>query len=267
MVGNRRTETPRDGTESVLGYPVVSAGLDGCVEAILDAIRSGGRCRWLACMNPHSYAVALDQPRFREALLAADWLVPDGAGIVLASRLLKGSIRTRVTGADLFLCLHRRLDEQGGASVFFLGATKETLAIIRARMARDHPGLRVAGTLSPPFRERFTREEDEAIISAVNRARPDLLWVGMTAPKQELWLHEHRDRLDARFAGAIGAVFDFYSGRVKRSPPIFQRLGLEWLPRLVQQPRRLWRRTFVSAPRFLLDVARAAIAGTPDRGR
>lgn len=98
--------------------------------------------------------------------------------------------------------------------------------------------------------------ELEAMIAAINQASPDILWVGMTAPKQEKWIHQNLHRLDVRFVAAIGAVFDFYTGRVKRSHPIFQRLGLEWLPRLVQEPRRLWRRMFVSAPIFLWHVVR-----------
>lgn len=248
------------GTEPILGYSVANAGTDGCVSAMMRALGGSASCRWLACLNPHSYVVARDQPSFRDALSSCDWLLPDGAGIVLASRLLGGSIRSRVTGMDAFIGLTRALDQQGGGSVFFLGSTEETLRLIRDRMAREFPRVRVAGTHAPPYRDTFSAEDDDAMIEAVNRARPDVLWVGMTAPKQELWLHEHRDQLEVKVAAAIGAVFDFYSGRVKRSHPVFQRLGLEWLPRLVRQPRRLWRRTFVSAPRFLLDVLRATPA-------
>ncbi len=86
---------------------------------------------------------------------------------------------------------------------------------------------------------------------AINTAKPDVLWVGMTAPKQEKWIHQHRDQLDVKFIGAIGAVFDFYTGKVKRSHPVFQKMGLEWLPRLLREPRRLFRRNFVSSPKFL----------------
>jgi len=92
------------------------------------------------------------------------------------------------------------------------------------------------------------------MIEAVNRAGPDVLWVGMTAPKQEKWIHQNKDKLNVKFIGAVGAVFDFYAGNVKRSHPWFQEHGLEWLPRLLQEPRRLWRRTFVSAPLFLCMV-------------
>ncbi|WP_413904703.1 WecB/TagA/CpsF family glycosyltransferase [Candidatus Skiveiella danica] len=209
-------------------------------------------------MNPHSYAVALDDMDFASALKSADWLVPDGVGVVFASRLLGGAVKTRVTGSDVFEGLHARMNARKGMSVFFLGASEETLALIRARMAVDYPAIRVAGTYSPPFKPEYSTAELDEMITAVNAARPDVLWVGMTAPKQEKWIFQNLHRLDVKFAGAVGAVFDFYVGKVKRSHPVFQDMGLEWLPRLLRQPVRLWRRTFVSAPIFVWHVVRQA---------
>ncbi|MBK7991242.1 MAG: WecB/TagA/CpsF family glycosyltransferase [Comamonadaceae bacterium] len=213
---------------------------------------------WLACLNPHSYAVALEDQAFLEALRSADWLIPDGVGVVLAGRLLGASIPERVTGSDIFYGLHQRMNAAGGFSVFFLGASEETQALIRARMAVDYPAIRVAGTYSPPFKPEYSAAELDEMITAVNLARPDVLWVGMTAPKQEKWIFQNLHRLDVKFAGAVGAVFDFYVGKVKRSHPAFQDMGLEWLPRLLRQPVRLWRRTFVSAPIFVWHVVRQA---------
>jgi N-acetylglucosaminyldiphosphoundecaprenol N-acetyl-beta-D-mannosaminyltransferase len=246
-------------TESILGYEVLAEPPQKCVDGIVRSLKHAAQCRWLACMNPHSYAESLRNPSFHAALKEADWLVPDGAGMLLASRLLGGALRERVTGSDVFFGVNEALAHSGGGSVFFLGSTEETLACIRKRMAEDYPTVRVAGTLSPPFKPEYTPQELDSMIQAINEAAPDVLWVGMTAPKQELWIHFNRDRLRVKFAAAIGAVFDFYTGRVKRSHPFFQRFGLEWLPRLIQEPRRLWRRTFVSAPVFLMDAARAAL--------
>lgn len=249
--------------ERILGYAIDALSMEGCVADIFEStagqVDGERRCKWLACMNPHSYAVSLDDVKFAEALQAAEWLVPDGSGMVLASRILGGEIRDRVTGSDVFYGLHQRMNAVGGMSVFFLGATEETLVLIRKRMARDYPDVRVAGTYSPPFKPSYSPAELDEMINAINGAEPDVLWVGMTAPKQEKWIYENRARLNVRFAGAIGAVFDFYTGRVKRSHPVFQRLGMEWLPRLVQQPRRLWRRMFVSAPIFLWHVVKARL--------
>lgn len=139
---------------------------------------------------------------------------------------------------------------------YFLGSTPETLAAIERRMVLDYPNLILAGTFSPPFKADYSEAELADMIDAINASSADVLWVGLTAPKQEKWIHQNRARLNVRFAGAIGAVFDFYTGRIKRSHPVYQKLGLEWLPRLLQEPRRLWRRMGVSAPIFLWHVFR-----------
>ncbi len=252
-------------TEDIAGYQVSTLGVSDCVRDVVDWINEGKktksieRCRWLACLNPHSYAVSLEDLEFSRALRDADWLIPDGAGIVLASKILGGQISERVTGSDIFKGVLEALDQAGGCSVFFLGATEETLTAIRSRMAVDFPRIRVAGTYSPPFKPDYSQDELDAMIQAINEASPDVLWVGMTAPKQEKWIHAQCDRLNIKFAAAIGAVFDFYTGQVKRSHPAFQRLGLEWLPRLVQEPRRLWRRMLISAPIFLWCVLKEKI--------
>ena len=245
--------------ENIADYAVSTQSVSACVAdlvAWIEQAQPDPPCRWLACLNPHSYVVALDDPPFAQALHAADWLIPDGAGIVLASKLLGGQIRERVTGSDIFREVQIELNRAGGYRVFFLGSTEATLAAIRQRLAHDYPNLDVAATYSPPFKAEFSAADNQAMIAAINAAAPDVLWVGMTAPKQEKWLHQHHAQLNVKFAAAVGAVFDFYSGRVKRSHPVFQRLGLEWLPRLLQQPRRLWRRMGVSAPIFLWHVLR-----------
>jgi N-acetylglucosaminyldiphosphoundecaprenol N-acetyl-beta-D-mannosaminyltransferase len=242
-------------SESLLDYRVVNDDLDRCVDSIGAWIATGDRGKWFACMNPHSWVVARTNPAFAEALNQADWLVPDGQGIVLASRVFGGEIRQRVTGSDIFTGINGLLDRTGGR-VFFLGSTEETLAGIRQRVERDWPGIEVAGTWSPPFVPRFTADDTSRMIDAINAARPQVLWVGMTAPKQEMWVSENIHRLETvRFAGAIGAVFDFHTGTIRRSHPLFLKTGLEWLPRLLREPRRLWRRNFVSSPLFLLHLA------------
>ena len=250
---------PRE-TEPILGFTVRHDSLGGCVGEVLGGLSAGQRC-WLACFNPHSYVATLSRPAFRDALRSADWLVPDGVGVVLASRFLGGSIRQRVTGSDIFSAVNTALQDRGGGSVFFLGSTEDTLSAIRERMAHDWPDVQVVGTWSPPFKPVFSGEDNEEMARRINAAHPDVLWVGMTAPKQEEWIHAMLPRLEVRFAGAVGAVFDFYAGRVRRSHPFFQRLGLEWLPRLIREPRRLWRRTFVSAPIFFWHVLRARLSG------
>ena len=240
--------------EEILGYMVDSCGKDQCVNDIKEWIVSGDQCRWLACLNPHSYVMSLDDELFAQALHNADWLVPDGFGILLASKLMGGRIRERVTGSDIFWELHDALNQLGGFSVFFLGSTEKTLSIIQKKMLHDFPDIRVAGAYSPPYKTEFAEDDNRLIVEAINRVKADVVWVGMTAPKQEKWICQNKDALNVKFIGAVGAVFDFYSGKVKRSHPIFQRVGLEWLPRLIQEPRRLWRRVGISGPIFLWHV-------------
>ena len=212
-------------------------------------------------MNPHSYVEALRMPEMSNALKSSDWLLPDGIGVVLASRILSGHIPGRITGNDVFHGLLSRLNELGDRSVFFLGSTEDTLAEIGDRLSRDYPKVKLAGTCSPPFKTTFSDDDCDAMVRAINNANPDVLWVGMTAPKQEIWIRDNIHRLETvKFVGAIGAVFDFYAGKVKRSHPFYQHAGLEWLPRLIREPRRLWRRTFVSAPVFMWHVLKARYA-------
>ena len=245
-------------SEDILGFAVNCQSVDACIDSILNHIcletSVSSAPKWLACLNPHSYAVSKEDDIFERSLKSADWLIPDGIGIVLASRFGKKAIRNRITGADIFFGLHRRINEETPLKVFFLGSTENTLAAIEKKMGSDYPRIKVVGTYSPPFKPVFSEEDVGVMIDRINSSHADVLWVGMTAPKQEKWIFENINRLNVRFVGAVGAVFDFYIGNVKRSHPFFQRCGLEWLPRLMQQPRRLWRRTFVSAPVFIFDL-------------
>jgi N-acetylglucosaminyldiphosphoundecaprenol N-acetyl-beta-D-mannosaminyltransferase len=242
--------------ENILGYKVNTFSVEDCVDGIFESLRNGKRT-WLACFNPHSYATTLKDKIFTKALKDADWLVPDGAGVVLASRILGGNIHNRVTGSDVFSGLNRRMNDAGLMRVYFLGATDETLSAIVKKMAQDYPHIKVAGVYSPPFKDVYSSAEISNMIKTVNSAAPDVLWVGMSAPKQEKFIFENRARMNVKFVAAVGAVFDFYSGNVKRDKDSWLVThGLEWLPRLLQEPGRLWRRMFVSAPIFVWHLMR-----------
>ena len=251
------------GRENINGFEVAQCGKEECARAVLAQLKESDSVRvgpiWLACFNPHSYAVSKKDFGFRSALHSADYLIPDGIGVVLASVVLGGVIRRRVTGFDFFQEMMGGLDKAGGGTVFFLGSSTDTLHSITLKCGREFPNVNVAGTFSPEYAEDFSEAQNQQMIAAINAVKPDILWVGLTAPKQEKWIFEMAPQLDVKFAAGIGAVFDFYIGKVRRSPKIFQRLGLEWLPRLLQEPRRLWRRTFVSAPIFCLDVFKSYI--------
>ena len=203
-------------------------------------------------INAHSFVVAQKDAEFAEAVMQADALLPDGVSIVKACRWLgtKNAPDGKIAGADLFVYEMEKLNEKGG-TCFFLGSSPKTLDLIVEKAANVYPNIRIK-TYSPPYKPVFTPEENQEMVDAVNAADPDLLWVGMTAPKQEKWLHDHWPELNIRcHAGAIGAVFDFFAGTVERAPQKWIDLGLEWLYRFLKEPRRTWRRYLVNNPKFL----------------
>ena len=244
-------------TESIVGYPVCREPVSSIVKQITDRIQHVRRpCCYFSCLNPHAVEMAAGDPAFQAALLDADFLTADGVGVVYVSLLTGGKIGQRITGMDVFVHLTRAMNDTGNMSCYFLGSTEETLKKVRDRIALEFPHVKVSGTYSPPFKPEFDAHDTEEMIQRINESRADVLWVGLTAPKQEKWIHRNRHRLDVAFAGPIGAAFDFYAGNIKRAGPTLQKLGLEWLPRLVQEPRRLWKRTFISAPSFFLRSVR-----------
>jgi N-acetylglucosaminyldiphosphoundecaprenol N-acetyl-beta-D-mannosaminyltransferase len=254
--GSVQAGSPMAKDEQILGFRITGVGSDDLVARIVQRLDGDGRPLFLACANPHSLVEARRHTASREALQSADYLIPDGVGIVMASRILGGRIRQRLTGTDAFLGLSRALDKKGENRCFFLGSDCSTLERIARRFKVDFPRLVVVGRLAPPHKQDFSPDDDRFMVDAVNSVAADILWVGMTALKQEKWVFRNRSRLNVRFIGAIGAVFDFYAGTKRRSPEWALRKGLEWLPRLLWEPRRLWRRTIVSAPVFLWLVLR-----------
>ena len=186
--------------------------------------------------------------------MASDFIIPDGVGIVMAARVLAGKKIEKIAGSDLHEVIINALNERK-SSCFYLGSSDATLRKIRERLSREHPAVRV-GSFSPPYKIVFNDDDNISMINAVNEFNPDVLFVGMTAPKQEKWVHKNRHLINAPVICAIGAVFDFYAGTVKRPGKFWISIGLEWLPRLLREPRRLWRRTLISTPLFIWFVLR-----------
>jgi N-acetylglucosaminyldiphosphoundecaprenol N-acetyl-beta-D-mannosaminyltransferase len=242
------------GTVNILGFNISNAGLAADVGQAFDYIKNNQKAKYMACANPHSLVEAASDSVFNQALHQADVLLPDGAGILVAAKLLKLHVPERVAGTEFFLALTELCNQQDNVRIFFLGSTDFVLEKLVERVKRDFPKVDVCGVYSPPFKAEFSEADNAEMIAAINTAKPNVLWVGMTAPKQEKWILANKDQLDVNFIGAIGAVFDFYAGTKKRAPQWICKLGLEWLPRLLREPKRLWKRNFVSTPLFLLAV-------------
>ncbi len=206
-------------------------------------------------INAHSYNTARRDPLFAEALTQGDVLIPDGVSIVKACRWIGAKSRPeeRIAGWDLFEYEMQRFERKGG-TVMFMGSSERVLRLIVDRAAEVYPHLRVV-TYSPPYKPEFSDDDNRAIIAAINAARPDLLWIGMTAPKQEKWTYSHWQELHIDcHVGTVGAVFDFFAGTVERAPLWWQRHGLEWLYRLIKEPRRMWRRYIIGNVLFLWNI-------------
>jgi N-acetylglucosaminyldiphosphoundecaprenol N-acetyl-beta-D-mannosaminyltransferase len=189
---------------------------------------------------------------FNEALHSSDILLPDGTGIVLASKIVNNKKINKIAGADIhqYLLYQANLKSQ---KVFYLGAAQSTLKLIESKVKKEFPNITVS-SFSPPYKPQFSEIETAQMLEKVNDFKPDILFVGMTAPKQEKWVFINKENIDANTIVSIGAVFDFYAGTIKRPSAIWVSLGLEWFPRFLKEPKRLARRNLVSTPKFLLEI-------------
>lgn len=212
-------------------------------------------------INAHSYNTAQKDSSFAQALTNGDVLLPDGASIVKACKWVGAQHQPseRVAGYDLFEFEMQQLNQRGGKCMF-LGSSPKTLKLIENKSKETYPNIEII-TFSPPYATEFTPTQSSEMIAAVNAADPDLLWIGMTAPKQEKWTFEHWNELNIKcHVGTIGAVFDFFAGTVKRAPLWWQSHSLEWLYRLLKEPRRMWRRYIIGNVVFMYYIAREKIA-------
>lgn len=237
---------------NVLGVGISVLTLDSAVGAVMGALASGRR-GYVCVTGVHGVSEAQDDPAFREVLNQSFLTTPDGMPMVWMGRLQGYSGIDRVYGPDLMLRVCQS-SVAAGYSHFFYGGGPGLAEELADTLRRKIPGLRVAGTFTPPFRP-LTPEEDEALVAKVSEARPDIFWVGLSTPKQERFMAEYREKLPARLFFGVGAAFDFHAGRLRQAPRWIQRSGLEWLFRLGCEPRRLWRRYLRNNPLFVMRAA------------
>ena len=203
-------------------------------------------------INPHSYAIAKKDDIFSAALKESDILLPDGIGIVYASSLINNINITRITGYDLLIHLILLLNKNSG-KCFFMGTDTETLVKIKKRLKNECPKIKV-DYYAPPYSQSFTKTENSQIIEKINSFSPDILFVSMTAPKQEKWVHKNKSLINAKMFCSIGAAFDFYAGTAKRPSQFWIDRNLEWLIRFLRSPIKYWQRNIISLPIFIKDV-------------
>jgi N-acetylglucosaminyldiphosphoundecaprenol N-acetyl-beta-D-mannosaminyltransferase len=235
----------------ILGVRVDAIQLPETVAAMERWIGEGRTGRYIAVTGMHGLTETRQDAHFREILNQADLVVPDGMPLVWLARWHKYSLRRRVPGSELMIAFCR---ETGRRYRHFFYGGAPGVAEDLAHILAQRYGIVVAGTYCPPFRPLNENEEKE-VASRIEAAVPDVLWVGLSTPKQERWMYEHRDTLGVPVMLGVGAAFDFNSGRVRRAPTWMGELGLEWFFRLLVDPRRLWRRYLVAIPKAAWCVA------------
>jgi N-acetylglucosaminyldiphosphoundecaprenol N-acetyl-beta-D-mannosaminyltransferase len=248
----------------LLGIPIGQPSLESAVAGALAAIDRKEKSVVFACANTHSIVVAQGDPVFFDALNDADQVVTDGVGVKIMGQLARIDVGSRIAGEEYFSSLMLSLEKRGKGRVFFFGSSDDVLQKIAQRFERQYPSLTLCGVLSPPYRP-WSEEENAELVRVINDSLPDVLWVGMTAPKQEIWVFNNRHRLNVPVIGSIGAVFDFFAGTIPSPPSWVRRAGFEWLYRLFRNsnPGRFWRRG-LSAPKLVFMVLRRHALG---RGR
>ncbi len=234
-------------TQNVIGFPVSALSFDEQVAVIMQWARK--RVSRVVCVsNVHMLMEGHWHRDFAHVLTQADMLTPDGMPLVWLASVMKGQTQDRVAGMELMMALCKQA-EAAGISVFFLGSTPDLLKRIRRQLMLDFPDLAVAGMVSPPFRA-LSFQEDEAIITEINESKAGLVFVSLGCPKQEHWMFAHRGRVSVTMVG-LGGAFSVYAGVKQWAPEWMRKYGLEWCYRLIQEPRRLWKRYALTIPPFL----------------
>ena len=224
---------------NILGVGISAINMNDALQQMEHWIRTKEQHYICVCPN-QTIMESLKNEELRRILNSAGLATPDGMSVVWSCKLYGNSYIEQVCGSDLMLAFSAASAKRGYTN-FFYGGTDRVLEQLAKKLCEMFPGLKVVGTYSPPFRP-LTEAEDKAVIEMINQANPDVVWVGLGAPKQECWMAEHIGRITAPVMVGVGAAFDFLSGQKKRAPRWMQHNGLEWLFRLLQEPRRLWRR-------------------------
>lgn len=239
----------------IAGIPVHNLSEDETIQAI-DSMIADGKPHYMVVVNAAKVVAANQNERLRRVIAKADLVAADGMSVVWASRLLGQPLKGRVTGIDLFERLVAHAARRN-LSVYFLGASEESVRGVVARFTREHQKLRVAGCRNGYFDE----IESGKIAEEIRERRADLLFVARGSPAQEFWIEENIERTGVRFALGVGGSFDHLSGHARRAPRWMQRAGLEWFYRLLREPRRLWRRYLVGNSVFVWLVIKQALKG------
>jgi N-acetylglucosaminyldiphosphoundecaprenol N-acetyl-beta-D-mannosaminyltransferase len=238
----------------VLGVPLALTDYDQTMDW-MDAMVAGGQQGYVCVAAVHTVMACQEDPELRAAVLASDLTVPDGQPLVWAMNALGHDLSCRVYGPELMDRYCGRSADTGVRVYLYGGRNQGALVQLALNLRKRHPGLKIVGGYSPPFRS-LDAEEEAEIAAEINRSKADVVWVGIGVPKQEKWMARMRERLDAPVLIGVGAAFDFHAELIAQAPDWMQSAGLEWLFRLASEPRRLWKRYFRYNPLFVTGFLR-----------
>jgi N-acetylglucosaminyldiphosphoundecaprenol N-acetyl-beta-D-mannosaminyltransferase len=238
----------------VLGIPLALTSYDETMRWMDERVMGRDRV-FLSAAAVHLVMVAQEDAAVRDAVLRCTLVVPDGVPLVWAQRALGHREASRVYGPDLMARYLERSVQTGVRHYLYGGRSQGALVELALSLRRRYPGVRIVGGYSPPFRA-LNDEEERWVVDDINRSKADVVWVGIGQPKQELWMADMRAKLETPVLAGVGAAFDFHAGLVPQAPAWMQDYGLEWIYRLGQEPRRLWRRYARYNPRFVVGFAR-----------
>ncbi|MDA9943704.1 WecB/TagA/CpsF family glycosyltransferase [Paracoccaceae bacterium] len=235
-----------------MDFEVVNENVGTLARRIVCSMDDGENKKSLTCINPHSYAVALEDTDFFASIKNSDFVVIDGVGLQLCAQIINRQAVKRITGYDVFINVMGCMNENKNKRVFFLGSDEENLNLIKEKVQKEYPNISIVGTYSPPFVDSFSKQDIVKISDAIDKCKVDALWVGLTAPKQEKLIEHLKLHCNFKWAFAVGAVFDYYTGKLYRPGPLVRQFGLEWLFRLTQQPKKIGKRLFFSNMKFII---------------
>jgi N-acetylglucosaminyldiphosphoundecaprenol N-acetyl-beta-D-mannosaminyltransferase len=237
----------------ILNIDINSSGLENILRKASQMVDSGHKF-YVCTVNAYQTVKASEDKMFLKVLNDAAIVIPDGMPLVWYSRLLKKPVSERISGYDFFCNFSKIASKKKYSYFFFGGKSDAVLEKIKHRLKKEFSNIKVTGSICPPIMDSFPDEYDDYVTSTINKCRPDILWVGVSAPKQEKWIYKNIGRLNIKMAFGIGAAFNFYANTVRRAPAWMQRVGLEWLYRIHKEPKRLFKKYMVNNTKFIILV-------------
>ena len=244
---------------NVLGMRVDMVQIPEVLSMMEEWIKNGARGNYIVISNANDAVLSRRDPNICRAVNDSSLSVPDGISLVMLGKIRGHKLKRRVYGPELMeeFC---KLAAEKGYRIFFYGGAEGIPEKMRSKLLAKYPGLKVVGTYSPPFRE-LTEEDDRQITEMINRTKPDVLWIGLGCPKQQLWMNKYKDKIEVPVMVGVGAAFDFHAGTKSQAPKWMRENGMEWFFRLLTEPRRLWRRYIVDGAFFLYNVIFESMKG------